>query len=172
MVSAIAPTGIKCRLCRCLLDPDRAEDDLRLAVCGECRTRPEARRLGALPASAAAGAREFTAADKSLIRSVQGYMPPRQLLGILNERLVADLGPDAEPYTMEQLHAELQTAPGSAGAGDWASLRKLLAQARRQGVLEAVTPQLIDDFAVVFSLSPAQVLRLKDVVLSAKENAR
>lgn len=170
MGASAALLSMKCRLCTCLLDPNRASDDLGRQVCSECRTRPEARRLG--PPSPRGVARDFTAADKSLIRSVQGYMPPRQLLAILNERLAGDLGPDAAPYTMEQLHAELQHIPTATSAGDWGGLRKLLAHARRDGVLELLDVQLIDDFAVVFSLSSAQVLRLKDVVLSAKETTR
>jgi hypothetical protein len=34
-------------------------------------------------------------------------MPAQQLLEVLNERLVADFGPDEEPHTMEQLYAEI-----------------------------------------------------------------
>lgn len=114
--------------------------------------------------------RAFKPADKALIRKVHGYMPAQQLLEVLNERLAADFGPDETPFTMEQLHAEIgevDTAP--AGGHDWSSLRKLLAKARRDGSLEAVTRQVIDDFAVVFSLSTGQVLRLQDVLLRAKE---
>lgn len=118
------------------------------------------------------GPRPFTAADRALIRRVHGYMPAAQLLEVLNERLHADLGPDEAPYTMEQLHAEIGELAGDApeGGHDWASLRKLLAKARRDGVLDGITRQLIDDFAVVFSLSAAQVLRLQDVLLRAKED--
>ena len=38
-------------------------------------------------------------------------MPRLQLLGILNDRLRADIGPDAPPYTIEQLHAEIAALP-------------------------------------------------------------
>ena len=116
------------------------------------------------------GPRPFSAAEKALIRKVHGYMPTQQLLELLNERLAADLGPDEPPHTMEQLYAEIGDAEGSPEGGhDWSSLRKLLAKARRDRVLEQVTRQIIDDFAVVFSLSPAQVLRLQDVLLRAGE---
>lgn len=165
--AAVAP---RCRLCTCRLH-EGSNDDLDRALCGDCINRPEARRLGHT-APRAGGARSFTPTDKSLIKSVSGYMPARQLLKVLNERLAADLGPDAQPYTMEQLHAEIGSTAAPANAGDWAGLRKLLATARREGVLDLVTAQVIDDFAVVFSLSSAQVLLLKDVVLAARENSR
>ncbi len=114
--------------------------------------------------------RAFTPAEKALIGKVHGYMPAPQLLAILNERLAGDLGPAVAPHSMEQLHAEIGAAPAaSAGAHDWASLRTLVANARRAGVLDAVTARVIDDFAVVFSLSAGQVLRLQDVLLRAKE---
>lgn len=114
--------------------------------------------------------RPFTAADKSLIRKVHGYMPAQQLLDVLNDRLVFDVGADAIKHTMEQLYAEIgESDAAPAGGHDWSSLRKLLAKARRAGVLDAVNRQVIDDFAVVFSLTSAQVLRLQDVLLRANE---
>lgn len=114
--------------------------------------------------------RPFTPAEKALIQKVHGFMPAQQLLGILNERLVCDLGDRAVPYTMEQLYAEIgDVAAAPAGGHDWASLRKLLANARRKGLLGSIGAQAIDDFAVVFSLSAGQVVRLKDVVLQAKD---
>ncbi|MBN8260954.1 MAG: hypothetical protein J0L59_01360 [Xanthomonadales bacterium] len=166
-----AQPSTKCRLCTCLLDPSSPADDLVRGVCGDCRKHPAAKRLGPVPAQAQAsgGPREFTAAEKALIRRVHGYMPATQLLALLNERLAADGGDDSHLHTMEQLHAETQSLPAAAGGADWTSLRKLLAKARRDGVLERITAQVIDDFSVVYALSPAQVLRLKDVVLTAKE---
>lgn len=119
----------------------------------------------------ATSARQFTVAEKGLIKKVHGLMPTQQLLDILNERLVCDLGSDAVPYTMDQLFAEI----GGSGGGvpstghDWPSLRKLLAKADRDGVLSAIDEQVINDFAVVFSLNQKQVLVLKDIVLQAKE---
>lgn len=170
----------KCRLCQCRLDASE-DDDMALEICSSCKSRPEARRLGvpipharttgAHAASLGKSAREFTVAEKSLIRKLHGHMPAQQLLGLLNERLAFDLGPDALPYTMEQLYAEIGDAAADAPAGghDWASLRQLLAKAQRSGVLEAVTEQVINDFAVVFSLNQKQVLILKDIALQAKE---
>jgi hypothetical protein len=114
--------------------------------------------------------RAFTAAEKALIGKVHGYMPAQQLLEILNERLAADLGPDEPQHTMEQLYAEIgDSGAMPAGGHDWSSLRKLVAKARRDGVLERVTRQVIDDFAVVFSLNARQVLNLHDVLLKAKD---
>lgn len=116
-------------------------------------------------------ARDFTPAEKALIRKVHGYMSSMQLLDILNERLACDLGPDAAPYTMDQLTVEIgdviQTAP--AGGHDWGGLRKLLSKAKREGLLDLISEQTINDFAVVFSLNAKQVLNLKDIVLQAKE---
>jgi hypothetical protein len=114
--------------------------------------------------------RPFTPGEKSLIRKVHGYMPPQQLLEVLNERLISDQGPGAMPRTIEELYAEIgATEAVPASANDWSSLRKLVANARRSGVLDAINRQVIDDFAVVFSLSAGQVLRLQDVLLRAKE---
>lgn len=113
--------------------------------------------------------RAFTPGEKSLIRKVHGYMPAQQLLDVLNERLVSDLGPGEPRYTMQQLYAEIGTSEAQTSAHDWSSLRKLLAKAKRDGVLELITREVIDDFAVVYSLSPAQVLQLQDVLLHAKE---
>jgi len=117
-------------------------------------------------------ARPFTAAERSLIKRVHGYMLPQQLLDILNERLVCDLGPDAERYNMEQLYAEIGDIPVAVTAGghDWPGLRKLLARASQAGVLDGITEQVINDFAVVFSLNDKQVLVLKDIILPRKEH--
>lgn len=113
--------------------------------------------------------RPFTATDRSLIRRLSGHLPAQQLLDLLNERLAADRA-SAVRYTLEQLHAELREVVGSAPGGqtDWAGLRHLIAQARRSGLLELITPQVIEDFAVVFALTPAQLLRLKDVLANGR----
>lgn len=165
----------RCRLCRCALDPDEA-DDMARAICSSCSERPEAKRLlvgvqvGAnSKPSANFGARDFTPAERGMIRKLHGYMPAQQLLALLNERLACDLGPDAAPYTLDQLHAEIGESVAAGGAGDWASLRKLIALARRDGTLEHVSAEVIDTFAVIFALNPAQAMRLKDVVLAAKD---
>lgn len=117
-------------------------------------------------------ARPFTVAEKGLIRKVHGFMPAQQLLDILNERLVCDLGEDAVLYSMEHLHTEIGDATGGipVAGHDWPSLRKLIAKAERDGVLDAINEQVINDFAVVFSLNQKQVLVLKDIILQAKED--
>lgn len=117
--------------------------------------------------------RPFTPAEKSLINKVHGFMPAQQLLDILNERLACDLGAEEPPHTMEQLYAEIGEAADSMpdGGHDWSSLRKLIAKARRAGVLNSITRQVIDDFAVVFSLTPGQVLRLQDVLMKDREES-
>lgn len=167
----------KCRLCTCRLDAGE-RDDFEMEICRSCKERPEARRIvvtaigrGTSVAPRWGSAREITPAEKALIRKVHGYMPAEQLLSILNERLACDLGPDARPYTMEQLFTEIGDAAGAVPAGghDWASLRKLLAKKKHAGVLASITEQVIDDFAVVFSLNMRQVLVLKDILLRAKE---
>lgn len=115
--------------------------------------------------------RSFTVAEKALIRKVHGFMPTEQLRDILNERLVCDLGPDAVPYSMEQLYAEIGEVAGTTPVGghDWSSLRKLLAKAKSAGVLASINEQVINDFAIVFSLNSKQVLCLKDIVLQPEE---
>lgn len=115
--------------------------------------------------------REFTPAEKSFIRKVHGYMPAEQLLRILNERMACDVGSDAAPHTMEQLYAEIGDAAGTVPAGghDWASLRKLIAKAKLAKVLDSITEQVINDFAVVYSLNTRQLMGLKDIVLRAKD---
>lgn len=165
-VEARSPAAVpRCRLCTCRLEP--TTDNIAMLVCIDCSKRPEAQHLGPPPAAnGTSSARGFTPADRSLIKQVHSFMPTQKLLELLNERLLADLGPDARRYTIEQLHAELRTA--SATNSDWAGLRKLLAQARQSGALDLITAQTIEDFAVVFSLTPAQAMRLKDVILSSR----
>jgi hypothetical protein len=116
--------------------------------------------------------RDFTAPEKALIRSMHGYTPASQLLELLNTRLAFDLGDKAVPYTMAQLHEELRRYEQYKPADSWANLRQLLAKARRAGILETINAQIIDDFSVVFSLSPAQSMRLKDVILEANNSTR
>lgn len=169
-----------CRLCEGKVDPTE-EDDFQRELCSSCKTRPEARRLGVVPINSAVAkvgvnsrprpARDFTQAEKSLIRPIHGYTPAEQLLAILNKRLARDLGPDAAPHTMDQLYVEIGNASSvtPAGGHDWDSLRKLIAKARREGVLDAINEQTINDFAVVFSLNQKQSLVLKDILLQPKE---
>lgn len=117
--------------------------------------------------------RAFTAADKALIKRVHAFMAPAQLLLTLNERLVGDQGERARRYTMKQLQDEIAAVSAATpkGAQDWSSLRKVIAQARRGGVLVRVDEQVIQDFAVVFSLNAKQVMTLKDIVLKAAREA-
>lgn len=116
------------------------------------------------------GPSPFAEADLSMIKKVGRFMQPETLLDILNERLIADQGRRVPRHTMEQLKQALQQAHGealaSSGARDWLSLRRLLAQARQSGVLQAINEQVIDDFAVVFQLNPKQVVQLKEILLA------
>lgn len=162
-------TAPRCRLCHCVLERVRG-DALSTRLCRECGKRPEARSLGPVTATTPpAAARAFGAADKALIRSVHAYMPAAQLLGVLNARLLSD-DERAVPFTLEQLQAEIHAlaTDGPSGGSDWASLRKTLATARVSGLLDAVTEQTLQDFCVVFSLSPAQAVRLKDIITAAQ----
>ena len=164
---ASPPHGARrCRLCGCNINGDH-EADRTIPACGSCKSRPDA-RVSASPQAT----RAFTDADRSLISKVHGYMPRMQLLGILNDRLRSGLGPDVQPYTIEQLHAEIAALPGSKPGGEhgWGGLRKLLAQAKRAGTLDRINDQIINDFAVVFSLSPKHLMRLKDVLLAPAED--
>jgi hypothetical protein len=160
------PAGQRCRLCGCNIDRD-PEADRSIPACGSCKVRPDDHA-----SSKPDAARGFTEADRSLIRKIHGYMPRMQLLSILNDRLRADIGSDAPPYTIEQLHAEIAALPGAKPGGDhgWAGLRKLLAQARRAGTLDRINEQVINDFAVVFSLSPKHLMRLKDILHQPEED--
>jgi hypothetical protein len=137
-----------------------------LNACGSCKSRPEAKRL-----RDPQPARGFTDSEKALIRKINGYVPASQLLKILNDRFISDLGQEATPHTTEQLHAEIAavSAPASNGGTGWAMLRKLLSVAERDGALKLITENVIQDFAIVFSLSPKQVMRLKDILLQQTE---
>lgn len=186
-VTATIPAGYTdCRLCGSRLIANRVagkhKDDLQHGLCAECHDRPEARRfLGPAaivptvgrPAAAAAAVvkqpRGFNAAEKALIRNVHSFMPSAQLLDILNTRLVADVGAAAVPFTLEQLQAEVQQYANPAGADDWAGLRDILMRARRCGLLAEITVEIINDFAVVWQLSPAQHMHVRDVIRSAQE---
>jgi hypothetical protein len=138
---------------------------------GPRRPATDELNVGASSGKKAPAPRDFASADKALIRRVHGYMSALQLLSILNERLACDVGADAVPYTIDQLHAEISSVSSAvpAGGNDWGSLRKVLAKARRAGVLDAIDEQVINDFAVVFSLNQKQVLTLKDIVLQREE---
>ncbi len=175
---------VRCRVCSCALTK---HDDYEHGVCESCSDRPEGKRLLAAakapprpaaavkapappaPPAPAPAPRAFTPSDKSLIKHTASFMPTLDLLRILNDRMRADLGPDAPEYTLEQLQSEISATRQDAVATDWAGVRQVLQVARRCGVLEQITPQVIDDFATVFNLSSAQRMHLRDVIRSAKE---
>lgn len=175
-LATAAAAAVRCALCECKLDTPLSID---AGLCRSCVKRPEAARLSRdasgraiRPARPAAPQlvpkpRSFSPAEKSLIKSVHGYMPALDLLRILNERLGADR-PDAAPWTIEQLQTELQDQMTPVPEADWTQLRQLLAQARRLGLLEHITPQVLEDFSVVFSLTPAAAMHLRDVIASAQ----
>ena len=127
-------TGERCLLCGCGIEND-ADADRAIQACGSCKSRPEAQRpYNPRPV------RGFTDAEKSLIRKIHGYMPAQQLLGILNDRLRSDLGPDATAlHGRTAARSKSPHSQGRSPAGDngWAGLRKLLAQAERAGTLRA-----------------------------------
>lgn len=167
----------RCRLCECRLDATRG-DFVTTHLCRECSTRPEAREFPSVIRSGAAQrtpltkvpVREFAAPDKALIRAVHAYMPINHLLDTINARLAAH-DPASPPFTLAHLESEIRAlraaTTGAGSSGDWVMLRRHIADARASGVLAQITPQLVQDFAVVFSLAPAQLVRLKDIVKDA-----
>lgn len=178
---ATISTMARCQLCTVILTGD--DDDYTRRLCVDCLERPEAKRLtparpsgGAAPRPPARppapAARAFTAADRSLIANTHGYLPLPELLRVLNERLHADVGPAVPDYTLEQLHAALrEVSVPTGGAGTWVGLRQVLAQARREGTLSRITPAMVEAFAVVWQLAPAQVMQLREVLRGAQEDA-
>lgn len=172
-----AAGGPKCRLCECLLDGARG-DFISTRLCRECSHRPEARQfpkagrpgLAMTQPGTRPNPRSFSDADKALMRSLHGFMPHALLLQTLNNRRVAD-DPRAVPITPAELDAEIRainaTAQRSGGGSDWAMLRRALNAAREAGLLQRITPNIIQDFAVVFQLSPQQLAHLKDIVADA-----
>lgn len=179
----------KCRGCGVVLGLD---DDRVRGICADtCAKRQDVRRRlieadardrqqAPSPAKALVPATErsvehakqkrpFTIAEKSLIRNMHHVLPPADLLRILNDRLVADVGPDVPLWTLEQLHTAIATQQQVEQANDWTNLRDILRTARSCGVLAQITPQVLDDFSVVYQLSPAQRMHLIDVIRSAKE---
>jgi hypothetical protein len=115
--------------------------------------------------------REFNVAERSMIHRLHGFMAPEQLLSILNDRLVADIGEGAVRYSMDNLYAEIKSGMGNSEdtAFDWANLRKRLAAARKSGLLDQIDAQVIEDFAVVFSINTRQAMTLKDILLQDQD---
>lgn len=164
---------LKCRVCRSMLRSEEG-DDLVIQVCSFCATTPDGRRLrkiGATDGQAVPASREFSAAEKSLIQRMHRFTSASELLGVLNERLSFDRGDSAVPYRLEEVTREINqiTTPAPVSGRDWVGMRKLINQARRDGVLPLINEQVINDFAVVFSLNTRQVLGLKDVLLNPNE---
>jgi hypothetical protein len=114
---------------------------------------------------------DLSGLEKSMISRVYGLMPTSQLLELLNTRRVAEAGPDAVLLTADAIRDEIGKVSASPVSGelDYPSLRKLLNQAKKDGTLALVTEQVINDFAVIFSLSAKQVMGLKDVLLSTED---
>lgn len=156
--TAITDSKATCRVCKTGFDPASIEE-AQLLLCSGCRSRVGCGAKG----GGQAALRVFSAGELSLIRKLHGRMPAQQILDILNERLIADMGGEEPPYALEDLRNAVSTAASESSG--WASLRKRLAEARRTGLLDQVNEQLINDFAVVFSLSAKQVLQLKDALL-------
>lgn len=153
--------------CKCGQPLSYAGDhDLKKGLCRACIEAAHKAELEAAIRKAA----ELTAAEKSLIRQLHGLLPARQLLDVLNERRNCQAG-RAPKVTMEQLHSEINESGSAppAGGHSWASLRRVLGEARRDGRLDRISEQVIDDFAVVFSLNARQLLNLKDIILQARE---
>lgn len=168
-----------CGMCEAkLTDDDLRSDDGRRTpngrrICTECRKRPDARAY-TTPAPKPSGAERaapeppaFTDSERSLIRNTYRFMGPEQLLDLLNDRLVADRGSAVARHTMMQVQkaiSEIGLSARDVAQGAWSDVRRRLAHARRDGVLHGVTEQTVDDFAVVFGATAAQVLRLKDAL--------
>jgi hypothetical protein len=173
--STVVPIGKRCVLCGVKLETEIA---IQIGLCDSCEQRPEAKARTAAPAPRPqiqkGQARPFTIAEKSLIKHLHAQVPAIDLLRLLNIRLVADLGAETPRYTHEQLHQEIRAQLGTeqAADGSWAGLRQLLEEARRSGLLDKITAQVIDDFSSVFQLAPAQRMHLLDVVKAAKVGGR
>jgi len=187
MGAHVAPHGqaatsfLRCQVCTALLsstDKHRA-----VGVCDDCSGRPEARRFlepkaaaakpAAAPGTPAAPMKvapaPFTAAEKSLIAATGAHLPADELLKILNDRLVADRGSDVVLHTLEQLRQEVGSHRAGGTDAGWGAQRRRLARARRDGVLDLITAQVIDDFATCFQLTTTQVTHLREAIASAQE---
>lgn len=161
--SPVTPMA-KCRLCSNLLRT-REGDDFELQACARCKTsRPNQLRRqldrDGVPVV-------LSDAERAVVGRLHGLMPADQLLEVLNGRREAD-HPALPLLSVRDLAAEVECLQGRAQDNGWVSLRRVIAEARRQGVLDRVTTEVIDDFAVAFQLTRGQVLHLKDVLLSSE----
>lgn len=161
--------GIK-RTVHCLMSRGDDEEDTKAMSNGRVPKQGEQSGAGGEKYSESQG-RQFTPAEKSLIQRMHRFTSASELLGILNERMSFDLGAAAVPYRLEQVSHEISqlTHPAPVSGKDWVGMRKLINQARKDGVMPLINEQVINDFAVVFSLNTRQVLALKDVLLEQNE---
>lgn len=113
----------------------------------------------------------LTSAERALIRQLSGFMQPVQLLRVLNERRQCDMGDGAALVTMDLLRQESIRGSAETGAQGWAELRRCVSEARRSGLLASIRRSTLEDFAVVFGLTSAQVLQLKDVLSGPLDEA-
>lgn len=164
---------LRCQVCTSLLSP--ADKHRAAGVCDDCLGRPEARKYLQPKAPAVATGPKpvgtpppFTAAEASLIAATGGHLPAADLLKLLNDRLVADRGAGVVLHTLEQLRSHVESARSTSADGGWGGQRRQLARARKAGVLPQITQQVIDDFAIVFQLSAAQVTHLREAIASAQ----
>jgi hypothetical protein len=114
----------------------------------------------------------LTEIEMGLVHKMYKVLPHRELLNVLNERRSGN--PKLAVLTLEDLAASISSMGIAPPRGDssWLGTRKLLAAARRSGTLSLITEQLIDDFAIVYSLNARQVMTLKDVALAAADEER
>jgi hypothetical protein len=167
---AAAETFLRCQLCTVLLN-EKNGDNKQTGRCRDHLHTSAPTKKPAAPASTtgAAAPPPFSAAEVSLIATIGVHLPATELLKLLNDRRVADRGPGVALVTLEHLQRQVQTLRSTSADGGWSAQRRFLAKARASGVLQLLTPQVIDDFAIVFRLSAAQVTHLRDVVASATE---
>lgn len=150
------------------LDPDLG------CACGNPLKTPSERREGECRACQRRGdtprpTEAFTVAERSLVQAMHQLMPSSELLKLINERRTADR-PTATPYTIDHLQEEIERLAKPSAGADFGGLRAVLAEARRTGLIDRMTPTLLHDFAVVFRLTTAQTTHLKDVVSHARED--
>ena len=164
---ASEPQVSRCRLCNCALSPDIGDDPVH-RLCGSCKSHPKAAKF---LKDAGPAPRDFTTADRSLISSLGTTIPPRQLLDVLNARMHADLGTNASDYTLDQLEKALGTRRKPQEI-DRAGMRRLLIEAARIGLLDRITSEVIEDFGVIFSLTPGQLTHVRDAIKGAKRRSQ
>lgn len=169
LASAGATQHLRCQLCFTALS-SKDGDDLGAGACARCvATRPaKVEELRRRAGATAGAAQEFNEAEKALITRLGGLSPLPKLLQLINDRRQADR-PGCAPVTLQQLQDEHERITGRPKDSGWVVMRRLLQDARKTGVLQKVTAEVIDDFAIVYQLTRGQVLHLKDVLLGDGE---